>query len=105
MTEYLTLGSAIDGILAHEPCDGKDEALIVLGLRALLAAIGVVPEYRQHYIAKGGTLLRLLSPEPIGRLSTDLDFSGLELPVIGIQGHKDFAVNWSPSYADTAYRL
>ena len=46
MTEYLTLGSAIDGILAHEPCDGKDEALIVLGLRALLAAIGVVPEYR-----------------------------------------------------------
>jgi hypothetical protein len=91
VTEFLTLNSAIDGVLKHEPCNGKNEALIALGLRALLAAIGDIPGYRQHYIVKGGTLLRLLSSGPLERFSTAIDFSGIELPGSEAEDHYHFA--------------
>ena len=78
-------------MIREEPCKGKDVALIALGLRALLSAIGTTPMYRQHYIAKGGTVLRLRSSKRMERLSTDLDLSGLSLSPGTAEDHRLFA--------------
>lgn len=90
---YGTLHAALAGVQNGEPCKGKDEALIALGLRALLAAIGTKPFYRDHYIAKGGTVLRLRSADRLERLSTDLDLSGLELGNSTAEDHRAFAAD------------
>lgn len=89
---FKSVHQAIEAILRSEPCSGRDEALIALGLRALLAAIGRLPDYRPHYIAKGGTVLRLLSKDPLERLSTDLDLSGVEFGPSPID-HYQFAAD------------
>ena len=87
---YGTLLAALEGVKNGESdCNGKDKALIALGLRALLAAIGSKPYYRKHYIAKGGTVLRLWSEDRLERLSTDLDLSGLELGLSNIMCNTD----------------
>ena len=90
---YASLFVAIEGIQRGEPCTEKRDALIAIGLRALLAAIGSRPYYRERYIAKGGTVLRLRSGEPLGRLSTDLDLSGIELGPITADDHRAFAAD------------
>lgn len=90
---YRTLNAALDGVIREEPCRGKDVALIALGLRALLSAIGSTPQFREHYIAKGGTVLRLRSMEHLERLSTDLDLSGLSLSPGTADDHRLFAAS------------
>jgi len=86
-----SLFSALEKVQQGEPCQGKSEALLALGLRALLAAIGSQEHYRKHYIAKGGTILRLRSNERLERLSTDLDLSGVELGNTTVADHFTFA--------------
>lgn len=52
----------------------RGEALMLLTLWVILAAISRHPS-RRYLVVKGGTLLRLLHGQPIGRVSTDLDLS------------------------------
>lgn len=91
MSTFPALRAAVDAAIANEHCTNPQEALIALGLRALLAAIGTEPGYRPTFIAKGGTVLRLLSGQDLGRLSTDLDFSGLDLAAPTNMDHQLFA--------------
>ena len=61
---YRTLNAALDGVIREEPCKGKDVALIALGLRALLSAIGTTPSYRQcRQIPVDGQVRSLLLDE------------------------------------------
>jgi len=52
----------------------RDESLMLLTLWVILAAISRHPS-RRYLVVKGGTLLRLLHGQSIGRVSKDLDLS------------------------------
>ena len=95
MTTYDRLFDALRAVQKQEACGGIEKALLALGLRALLAAIGNNPEYREQYVAKGGTILRLRSNAALGRFSTDLDLSGLNVGLAAptAEDHLIFAAN------------
>ncbi len=85
MTIPRSLHDAVQAVIRQEPM-GRDGALVVLALRAILAAIGSDPLYRRRYIAKGGTVLRLRTNEPLECLPTT-SFAGrrqLALPVLNL---------------------
>jgi predicted nucleotidyltransferase component of viral defense system len=69
-----TIREVVDGICAGEGC-GKVDALMIYGLRAVLAGMSRMPACYEHLILKGGTALHLAIQEPLGRISTDLDLS------------------------------
>jgi hypothetical protein len=64
----------VNDICAKEGC-GKVDALMVFGLRAVLAGMSRIPYCYDHLVLKGGTALHLAIQEPLGRISTDLDLS------------------------------
>lgn len=94
-----TLAKVVQEVKRHEVTRSNrglqlhdDDALMALGLRAVLAAIGQTPGYRRVYVAKGGTVLRLRSQAYIGRFSKDLDLSLCDVDLAGPVGdHQDFA--------------
>ena len=68
----------IEHIVATEKCD-LVEALMVFGHRAVLAGMSRIPHCYKHLILKGGTALHLAQGAPIGRISTDMDLSLLDV--------------------------
>jgi predicted nucleotidyltransferase component of viral defense system len=59
---------------AQEKC-AADDALMILGLRVVLASMTRIPACYEQLILKGGTALNLATGRSIGRVSIDLDLS------------------------------
>ena len=69
-----SLSKTLGHIMAQEKCQ-IDDALMAFGLNAVMAGMSLVPACQEQVVLKGGTSLRLLLKQPLGRISTDLDLS------------------------------
>lgn len=70
----IKIEKALSWIQSTEKCR-REEAITMLALWIVLAAMSRIEECYEQLVVKGGTILRLRNQSPIGRVSKDLDAS------------------------------